>query len=151
MTAKNNWANRTKEVLTQVKASVPSGMKVIGGVEAREEIVAFYRFTQPRTPNAKSRVLTKGDTFLGTYDGSFESKMYAGQFTHKLRTSEGLIGLPSCTQLNSYLGQVKPGTQVQVVYNGKNTIESGKYAGKEAHSFQVAANEAGIVDPNIEL
>lgn len=139
MTTKNNWASATKDALAKTNVSVPTGMKVIGGRNG-EEILAFYRFSEPRTPNEKSRVLRKGEVFEGTYDGSFESKMYAGQFTHKIKTAEGLIGLPSCAQLNTYLGRVPKGAQVQVVYNGKNTIESGKYAGKQAHSFQVASD-----------
>lgn len=145
MTPKSNWANRTKETLATTEApAIPSGMRVIGG---SEDIIAYYRFTAPKVPNAKSRVLAKGDTFTGTYDGKFESKTYAGQYTHKVRTAEGLIGLPGCTQLNNYLGKVSEGTEVQVVYRGKNTIETGRFAGKEAHSFQVAANVDGNVEP----
>lgn len=134
-----NWAQRTKDTLATTTTTVPAGMQVVGG--AGEPIVAFYRFTASKTPNEKSRVISKGDIFEGTYEGKFESKTYPGQYTHKIRTAEGLIGLPGASQLNTRLGGVPNGAKVQVVYNGKNTIQGGKYAGKEAHSFQVASDQ----------
>lgn len=135
----SNWATRTKEVLATTKASVPAGMKVVSGGSS-DPIIAFYRFTEPKTPSPLARILNKGDVFEGTYDGSFESKNYAGQYTHKVRTAEGLIALPGAAQLNNGLSKVPKGAQVQVVYNGKTTIETGKFAGKQAHSFQVASD-----------
>lgn len=129
----SNWAQRGKEALATVKV-VPEGMKRIGG--GGEEISVFYRFTIPTTPNPKCGVLEAGTTLLGAYAGSYENKKF-GNTVHKLRTDKGLVALPNATQLNNALKGIVEGTQIAVTYNGKKVIKTGKFAGKQAHTFEV--------------
>lgn len=133
----SNWANRTKETLATTPIIIPTGMKVQG---LGERILAFYRFTVPQTPSESSRVLTAGSTFEGTYEGKFESTNYPGNFTYRIRTTEGLIGLPNCKQLSDDLGNLPEGTKVFVAYKGTESVKKGKYAGKQRHAFIVAAD-----------
>lgn len=134
----NKWANRTKEALAAVPTSavttVNDGFEPVGANNF-EPIVAYYQFTTPKSD--KGRQINVGDEFIGVYDGSFKGKTY-GNLTHKLRTTEGIIGLPSAGQLDKLLGQVAPGTTVKVTYKGKQQIKEGKFAGKTAHGFSVA-------------
>lgn len=139
MSTKNTkWANRTKDAL----AAVPTSAVVVKndgfedvGTNNFEPIVAYYQFTVPKSD--RGRQINVGDEFIGSYDGSFKGKTY-GNLTHKLKTAEGIIGLPSAGQLDKLLGQVAPGTLVKVTYKGKQLIKDGKFAGKQAHGFSVA-------------
>lgn len=138
----SNWANRTKEAVANIPTpAVPAGMSVRGG--GGEKILAFYRFTTPKVGNGSSRVLTAGTAIEGTYEGAFESTNYPGNFTYKVRTAEGLMGLPHCKQLTDDLGGVKVGTRVYVLYKGQETVKQGKYAGKPRHAFLVASEPSG--------
>lgn len=131
-----NWAQRGKEALKAVNA-VPAGYTRISGGNG-EEIVTFYRFTPAKPGTPKAGVLNAGDALEGVYAGSYENKKF-GNTVHKLRTAEGLVALPNATQLNNALKGITEGTKLYIVYNGKNKIQTGKFAGKEAHSFEVSA------------
>jgi hypothetical protein len=132
----NNWAQRGKEALATVSA-VPEGYTRLGGARG-EEITAFYQFNQPKTSGTKGVVINPEDTIKGTYAGSFENKKY-GHTVHKVRTDKGLVALPNAAQLNNALKGVTEGTELVIVYKGKNTIKTGKFQGKQAHSFDVFA------------
>lgn len=129
----SNWAQRGKEALATVSA-VPEGMKKISG--GGDDISVFYRFKAAPAGTPKAGVLLKGDTIKGTYAGSYENKKF-GNTVHKVRTSSGLVALPNATQLNNALKGVAEGTEIAVVYNGKKAITTGKFIGKEAHTFDV--------------
>ncbi len=131
-----SWANRTKEALAEV--AVPkAGLRAVG--TNFEEITTYYSFSVPKK-EGKGKHYPAGTEILGTYQGSFTDKTY-GKVTHKVKTDAGLVGLPGCAQLNKLLEQVADGATVQVIYRGKNEIQSGKYAGKHAHSFIVNADK----------
>ena len=132
----NNWANRGKAALATVSA-VPEGMTRISG-GAGEEIVAFYRFTEPSQPVPKAAVLAKGQSIEGTYQGFYVNKKF-GNNVHKVKTAAGLVALPNATQLNNALKGVTEGTKLVIIYNGKNAIKTGQFAGKQSHSFDVYA------------
>jgi hypothetical protein len=132
-----NWANRGKAALATVP-SVPEGYTRIGNSGGGEEITAFYRFTEPKPGTPKAAVLSKGQSIEGTYAGSYENKKF-GNTVHKVRTAAGLVALPNATQLNNALKGITEGTKLVIVYNGKNQIKTGKFAGKEAHAFDVFA------------
>lgn len=138
MTTKANksWATATKAQLNTV--TVDDGLKSVGN--SYEPIVAYYSLTQPKSGNTNSRLLEEGAEINGTYEGSFTGKKF-GKKTHKVRTNEGLIGLPGSGQLDKLMGLVKQGATVKVIYQGKKEISSGQYAGKPAHVFIVRASE----------
>lgn len=131
-----NWANKGKVALAEVKA-VPEGYTRIGG-GGGEEIALFYRFNEAPEGVTKAAVMTKGLQLEGTYAGSYENKKF-GNTVHKLRTATGLVALPNATQLNNALKGITEGTKLVIQYNGKNTIKTGKFVGKSAHSFDVFA------------
>lgn len=139
MTPKTNWAQRGKEAQAAIQTTVPAGFRVVGG--RGEDYVAFYSYNIPKTQTDKSRIFAKGDTLQGLYQGAVESKNYPGTFSHKLRTAEGLVGISGCAQLNRLLTEIPNGTEVQIVYKGKETIKTGLSAGKQAHGFQVAVKQ----------
>lgn len=131
-----NWAQRQKEALAATTPSAtPSGMKRIGG-GGGEAVDTFYRFTVPTKEG--STQLKEGDVIEGTYLGSPVSKTFDKPF-HKIRTTKGIVALPSAGQLDKAFTEVPVGTDVKVVYKGKISITTGKYAGKPAHSFDVFA------------
>lgn len=132
--AKTNWANATKAKLETV--TVNDGFETVGKHTDFEPIVAYYQFNEPRNAEGIGRLLVKGAELTGSYEGHFTGKKY-GKRTYKLRTSEGIIGLPECKQLNDTLGTLPVGTTVKVYYTGKNPIKSGPNAGKGMHSFIV--------------
>lgn len=139
---KTNWAQRGKEAQAAINVpTLPPGFKSVGNSGDLEPIVAYYSYNAPKNPTEKSRTFAKGDTFQGTYDGMYESKVYEGALTHKVRTAEGLIGLSGSAQLNKLLTNVAQGQEVFITYKGKETIKSGPAAGKSAHGFQVAIKE----------
>lgn len=137
MTVKvTNWATRTKEAAANTTPSIPQGMTPVGG--QKEGILAFYRFTQPKDGSTNQRQLIAGDEFEGTYQGYLDSKNYPGNLTHKVKTAEGIVGLPNCKQLNDDLSGLAVGSKVYVAYKGQESIKTGKYAGKQRHAFVVA-------------
>lgn len=135
MTPKSNWATQTKEALASTTPAIPAGMKAVYGTSL-EPIIAFYKFKTPKNPSALSRVLAPGETFRGKYDGRFASKAYPDQYTYKVRTSEGLIGLPACKDLHEKLVNVPVGAEVQITFVETMDIPGGK----TKHVFLVASD-----------
>lgn len=150
MTVRTNWANRTKEAVANTTPTIPAGMVARSG-SGLESVVAYYKFKEPKVPNALTRVLSAGSTFEGTYEGRFASQMYPENFTYKIRTAEGVIGLPHCTQLGQDLKDLPNGTKVFVAYKGQESVKQGIYAGKLRHAFLVASEPVIEVDPNIKF
>jgi len=136
--ADNKWANQVKKDLSSTPTKQ---LKSIGGGGQLQPISSYLQFTQPKpgAPNT-SKQLLPGMIVLGTYAGSFTTKKF-GSVYHKVQTSEGLVAVPGSGQLNSLMKQVAVGSEVQIVYNGKETIKKGNFAGKSAHSFSVAASD----------
>lgn len=140
-----NWANKTKDTLQEISSD---GLKPVGGRAELEPIAFYYNYTTPKNPNPKSRLLAKGSEILGVYEGSFVTNREASDkglekpaYIHKVRTTEGIVGVSGSGKLNKNILQVKEGAQVKLVYLGKEKINSGPYAGKGAHDFVVRASE----------
>lgn len=135
MTTKNNWANRTKEALTEIN---DADLKPVGN-GSLEPISKYYNFNPPKEGSTAEQLLPN-TTIYGTYEGSFTSKNF-GSVTHKVRTEDGLlVGVPGSGQLNKLLDKVAKDSRVKITYRGKEKIASGAFAGKQAHSFIVAAS-----------
>lgn len=133
----SNWSNRTKEDLKEV---ADGELQSVGG-EGFDPISTFYRFVAPKKAGATpTKVLAKNDTFEGSYEGSFKGGTYE-QVTYKIRTDEGLIGLPGCGQLDKLMSKVATGARVKIVYRGQEAIKAGKWAGRPAHTFAVRASK----------
>jgi hypothetical protein len=64
-------------------------------------------------------------------DKNFEKELIPG--TH--------LGLNTTGMLEKAMKDVEPGTLLQITYNGKNVIATGKFAGKESHVIEVAECE----------
>jgi hypothetical protein len=136
-----NWAKRTKETLAAVPSSaVPAGFEAVagGGSTTREPIKAYYRYSAPKTEGGLGRQVKKGDKFTGNYMGSFTDQF--GKAQHKIRTEDGLVAIAGSARLTRALANIPEGTYIQVVYNGKITIEGGDFAGMTPHDFSVAAD-----------
>lgn len=135
MPAKTNWANKTKEELTEIS---DADLKPVGNGNL-EPISKYYSFNPKE--GSVSLKLEKNQIIYGTYEGSFTSKTY-NTMTHKVRTEDGLlVGVPGSGQLNGLLAKVAEGARVKITYRGKETIKGGAFAGKQAHAFLVAASQ----------
>jgi hypothetical protein len=132
------WANRVKSDLS---ATPTSQLKRVGGGGNLEPIATYFQFTAPKqgAPNTAQQ-LKEGMSILGIYEGSFTTKKF-GTTYHKVKTDKGLVAIPGSGQLNSLMKNVVRGAEVQVVYEGKETIQKGNFAGKQAHKFIVSASE----------
>lgn len=134
MSEVTNWASRQKAALQELSNATPLKRASGGG----ETITSFYRFTVPTKEGSKQ--LVPGQEINGVYQGSPKDKTY-GKYFHKVKTiTEGLIALPSAGQLDKAILSVAEGATVKVIYNGKTKITTGKFAGKDAHSFEVFAS-----------
>lgn len=126
-----------------------------------EEIVKYYQYNKGKKPNEKAHVITEGDVIVGTYEGSFVGSSKYKNFTHKIRTVEGLVGLTGAGQLNKALAKIPTGTRVRLEYLGKAEIKKGEWAGSDSHNFDVkaakgtklleAAAPAGITSSDSDL
>ena len=94
-----------------------------------------------------------GDIVLGTYIAKHEDnydnvcpviKVEEAWFTDK-KLAKDLVGknlvLNSCGSLDKAMKEATFGEIIQLEYKGKNLMEGGKYAGKEAHSVEVQIME----------
>lgn len=80
-----------------------------------------------------------GQTIKGIYIGSEIDQFDKPNWT--IRTTEGDLTMNSSGSLDKLMEQVTVGQYVEVTYGGTKTLTSGKYKGKEAHQFEVAASE----------
>lgn len=138
MSAATKWGDRVK---TDLSNTSTKALKPVGGSGNLPPISTYFQYSAPKEgapPTA--RQLMSGDTILGTYEGSFTTKKF-GTTYHKVQTDSGLVAIPGAGQLNNAMAKVVKGAEVQVIYNGKEVIKKGQFAGKAAHSFSVAASE----------
>lgn len=129
------WAQRTKEATNALKPVSVNGNDL-------EPITTYYQLTAPRTgaPDTAAR-LEEGQTINGVYEGNFTTKKF-GTKMYKVRTDSGkLVAITGSAQLNMLMAKVADGAEVSITYNGKEVIKKGRYEGKEAHGFSVAASE----------
>lgn len=135
--ANNSWANRAKQDLS----SVPTKQLKAVGAGSLPPINVYFQFSAPKEGAPESaKQLMPGDTIVGQYNGSFTTKKF-GTTYHKVMTENGLVAIPGAGQINTLIKQVPVGAEVQVVYNGKEAIKKGQFAGKMAHSFSLSASE----------
>lgn len=87
----------------------------------------------------KPAEMTEGQTIKGIFVGSEIDQF--DKPNHTVRTTEGDFTLNSAGSLDKLMEQVTPGQYVEITYRGTKTLTSGKYKGKEAHQFEVAASE----------
>jgi hypothetical protein len=90
----------------------------------------------------KANQLNEGDEILGTYLGLTAKADQFGKYNHRVRTGEDQVAIVnSVGKLDSLLEKVATGSNVRIVYKGKQKISSGAYAGKSAHNFDVFVTE----------
>lgn len=131
----SDWAKREKAALAAV--STETEYKEVTTGSGGGTVAFFYNFTPPKKEGNKQ--LVSGDVIEGTYLGSPISKAYNNPF-HKIETTEGIIALPSASDLNRKIAKLQPGTKVKVVYNGMEKMTGGKNPGKKTHVFKVFSN-----------
>lgn len=91
-------------------------------------------------PSALSEAGTTGLILEAIYLGPVQSALDPSKNDYKFEKENGdIVVINNCGSLANQLKSVEAGTVVQISYNGKQKIKSGKMAGKEAHSFSVAA------------
>lgn len=96
---------------------------------AFQEVVTGRKFCK-YSECKEGQVVAEGK-FVGTSENQYGE-------SYEIETQDGVICLPSAGQLRSIFGKrVGEGSYVRVTYGGKQEIASGKFAGKEAHSFKV--------------
>jgi len=75
--------------------------------------------------------------YLGTIEGTYGPQ-------HIVEDDEGFQHyLGNWGQLRFKLENIQPGTRIQIVYQGKIVLTSGKMAGKDSHQFQLFVDEGG--------
>jgi hypothetical protein len=137
----SNWANRTKAALTTVDTSA---LKPVGQGNF-EPVSQYIRFTTPKTPHPKVRVLGVNEKIEGVYEGTstFRNKFDETKqdVNHKLRLADGtLVSIGGVGQLNYRFKSINEGSNVAITYLGKNMCEKGKMKGKKLHEFIVLAD-----------
>lgn len=143
MAGNTKWASAGAAAL---KSTPTRELKSVNG-GSMEPITTFYQFNVPQPnkqtgapPPESAKQLLKDMEVLGIYEGTLITKKYQKTY-FKIRTSGGLVAVPSATQLTNLMKKVPQGAEVQIIYRGKNTVEKGQYAGKEAHGFIVNASD----------
>ncbi len=138
MTTKNtSWANRSKQAVATTPAFRAVKSNGAAFNEGFEPIAFYYSVYTPEKMTDKKRVLKPGDVLEGTYEGTMPDKFNPSEPLHKLRTSEGIVVLPSVARIRKGLKGAEVGGALKITYNGKNEITSGPGAGKSAHSFDI--------------
>lgn len=82
----------------------------------------------------------------GWYQGPKDGKF--GIVHHYKKKDGKLVCLNSSGHLNWIMGQVPVGSYVQVIYEGKDVLGSGKFKGKEAHRFKCYVQDGEGADPS---
>ena len=146
MSKANSWADRTKAALTTVDTS---DLKPVGGGSAFSKFYQFRPLGEKSSPKAAQ--LVPGTQIVGVYKKRVEKQrqitLKTGQkktiveVYYVIETPEGAVSVPNAGQLNLHMSKVVEGAKVSVTYNGMETIQKGKNAGSDAHSFLVAASE----------
>lgn len=132
----STWANRVKEDLSNTPTRE---LKQVGG--SLPNINTYYQYSAPKpTAPPSAKQLEKGVAIVGTYEGSFATKKFGTTF-HKVNTANGLVAIQGSGQLNNLMKKVAQGAEVKITYQGSEVIKKGNFAGKSAHSFQVAASD----------
>lgn len=75
----------------------------------------------------------------GIYEGGVPNNFDDTKQDFKVRAENGdLTILNNCASIAKQLEKVETGSYIEVTYLGKKAMTTGKYKGKEAHSFIVA-------------
>jgi hypothetical protein len=96
------------------------------------------------------------DIVRGVYIETRPSNGKFDGFNHTLDTENGTVVLNGNGQLNAFFKRIKPGTTVEIKYEGKKEITQGKWKGQHAHSFEFfvdddsAATEPAVTETPAE-
>lgn len=89
-------------------------------------------------PSALASEGFTGTVVEGIYEGSVPNKFDENKKDYKIRAENGDLTIINETgSLRYQMEKVTVGSLVQINYNGKTKIESGKLAGKGVHNFEV--------------
>jgi hypothetical protein len=87
-----------------------------------------------------------GDTVSGIYQGFFTDRYQ--KRAHKIQLANGTQGvINGSAQLDKLLEQVEVGDSVEVIYRGLKKMTSGKFPGKDAHTFDVFVDDESVAKP----
>ena len=103
------------------------------------------KLTDDNVTYFRAKELKVGQKIVGKYVKQIEDKY--GHPCFKLVLTDGTTGIINYTgQLAALFEKVAIGTDVEVIYQGKTVIESGKWAGEEAHIFELCMEDASDND-----
>ena|ERR1700677_1078293 len=130
-----------EEGLESIQANATADWKKVGGSGELEPIALYYRTSAPKKPGSTAiKVLSKGDTIIGTYEGSFtaENSKYKTP-THKVRVDGKLHAFGGSTLLNNGFKEATIGKGVKIVYGG---TAPNKRGGNDTQLFSVFVEPA---------
>lgn len=86
----------------------------------------------------KPSELVKGAVIEGTYLGRTKNADQFGKLNHRITLADGTSAIINAAgKLDRLMEKVEAGSDVEIVYLGKDEIQSGEHAGKKAHNFDV--------------
>lgn len=77
----------------------------------------------------------------GIYLGKVENKFDADKSDYKVDGEDSLYILNAAGSLDKQMSMITEGQYIEVHYNGKQEIATGKLAGKSVHNFQVLVEQ----------
>lgn len=93
----------------------------------------------------RAKEMNIGQKVSGKYVKQLIDKF--GNPAYKLILEDGNTGIVNSTgQLAALMEKVAIGSNIEVIYQGKTEIENGKWAGTDAHVFELFADSAGSDD-----
>lgn len=84
--------------------------------------------------------LNAGDSVAGVYTGSNIDSYEKNAYSIKLADGKTQV-VTGAGNLDRQMGNVAPGTYVEIKYNGKQEMTSGQWKGKQSHNFSVLKEE----------
>jgi len=133
-----------EEGLESIQASMGDNWKQVTSDKGAnfEPIALYYKTSPPRKAGTTPvQVLSKGDTIIGTYEGSFIPN--GNKFktpTHKIRLANGkLAAFGGSTLLNKGFAEATVGKGVKIVYGGTAPTKRG---GNDVQLFSVFVEPA---------
>lgn len=94
------------------------------------------KITGGETTYIRPGQLTKGSVIAGIYRGSFEDRFE--KLNYRLEQADKSMKVVNGSGLlDNLMQRVNIGDSIEIVYTGKQALKTGKFAGKEAHGFEV--------------
>ncbi len=115
-------------------------VEVRAGNDTQTTYIKLNALTPEQAQSGIYRQLAIGDSVVGNIVRTFTDKF--DKVNYVIKGANGAeSAIAACGNLTGKLAKLSTGTYVEIVYDGKNKMTSGKYAGKEAHGFTVLSEK----------